>query len=66
MSRVIVDGLLNRSKIEISVPSGKVPYFGVHYRNKYVAQITIDGKRKYLGAFNTAKEAAQKVKEYGN
>jgi hypothetical protein len=38
---------------------------GYTFRNgKYIAQCAIKGKVKYLGSYNTAEEAQQKVKEY--
>ena len=34
------------------------------YRNKFISQCSIDGKTKYLGAFDTAEEAAENTKRY--
>ena len=40
---------------------------GVSYcksKGKYISRITLDGIRKYLGAFNTKEEAKLKYDEY--
>jgi len=34
------------------------------HRNKYISQATVDGKTKYLGAFDTAKEAKNYTSKY--
>ena len=54
----------NQRKVRKNNTTG---YKGVGFNkaaNKYQVRVTINDKRKYLGLYNTIKEAAQAIKEY--
>jgi len=48
---------LNSLFLDSGRSRGKYPIGVCKYRNKFEAQIRINNKHKYLGVFNTAKEA---------